>query len=223
VHDDYGYDTIVGIQNRLGSHDTQRRASMVENPTHRRDKGANLKSNPAYSVAPPASDEAKARLRQMVAFQFLMPGAPFIYYGDEVGMWGADDPDCRKPMLWPDLKYEAEVATPFPGRSRDRTPVEVAPDLERLKFYQQLCKLRAEHEVLRRGDFRFLPIKNESRLVAFERYSHDRKHSCVVFFNAGSGPVELPVDPIGERQPAGLSSGFADGVLGSSGFAIFID
>ncbi|MGI9243751.1 MAG: alpha-amylase family glycosyl hydrolase, partial [Verrucomicrobiales bacterium] len=34
VHDDYGYDTILGIQNLLGSHDTQRLASMVENPTH---------------------------------------------------------------------------------------------------------------------------------------------------------------------------------------------
>ena len=30
-------------------------------------------------------------------------GAPMIYYGDEVGMWGADDPSCRKPMLWDDL------------------------------------------------------------------------------------------------------------------------
>ena len=30
-------------------------------------------------------------------------GAPMIYYGDEVGMWGADDPHDRKPMIWDNL------------------------------------------------------------------------------------------------------------------------
>lgn len=32
-----------------------------------------------------------------------------IYYGAEAGMWGADDPDNRKPMLWADLKYDNET------------------------------------------------------------------------------------------------------------------
>ncbi len=50
-------------------------------------------------------------------FRFLAPGTPYVYYGDEVGMWAADDPDCRKPMVWPDLSYEAERAHPF-GLSR---------------------------------------------------------------------------------------------------------
>ncbi len=39
----------------------------------------------------------------MVIFQMTYLGAPVIYYGDEAGMWGANDPDSRKPMVWDDL------------------------------------------------------------------------------------------------------------------------
>ena len=36
-------------------------------------------------------------------------GAPMIYYGDEVGMWGANDPCNRKPMFWKELNYEKDL------------------------------------------------------------------------------------------------------------------
>ena len=126
-------------------------------------------------------------------------------------------------MLWPDLRYEAEVATPFPGQSPDRTPVEVAPDLDRLKFFQQLCKLRAENEVLRRGRFRFLSVDNEPELVAFERFSDDHRNSCLAFFNVGSEPVELPIHLIGAHQQSVLASGLADGELKCTGFVILMN
>jgi glycosidase len=35
-----------------------------------------------------------------------------FFYGDEAGMWGANDPDCRKPMVWPEKKYSAETFNP---------------------------------------------------------------------------------------------------------------
>ena len=41
-----------------------------------------------YRVRGPNASE-KARVRIMAALQFCCPGAPYIYYGDEVGMWGA--------------------------------------------------------------------------------------------------------------------------------------
>jgi glycosidase len=41
-----------------------------------------------------------------------------IYYGDEAGMWGADDPSERKPMVWQDLTYEDERSHSVLGKSR---------------------------------------------------------------------------------------------------------
>lgn len=107
-HQHYGYDRCLALQNLLGSHDTARVGSAVVNPSARQDHGASLKEDRGYDPRAPNAAE-KARWRQMIALQFLSPGAPYLYYGDEVGMWGADDPDCRKPMIWADLHYTPEL------------------------------------------------------------------------------------------------------------------
>ena len=57
--------------------------------------------------------------------QFTGVGAPHVWNGDEVGMWGADDPDERKPLVWADLRYDDETTDPL-GRPRHRD--RVVPD-----------------------------------------------------------------------------------------------
>ena len=63
--------------------------------------------------------------------QMTYPGAPTIYYGDEVGVTGGDDPDNRRTYPWADLGGK--------------------PDLELLVRFKQLTALRHQHAVLRRG------------------------------------------------------------------------
>ncbi len=185
IHADYGYARSLGLQNLYGSHDTSRIGSAVVNPQYRQDHGASVKENRDYQIRAPNAAE-KQRWKQMVAFQFLMPGAPYIYYGDEVGMWGADDPDCRKPMVWGDLKYEPERADPF-GRPRPVNPV--APDLDLLKFYQQCVKLRRDHVALRRGDFAWVRADDAAGVVAFRRSTDTEQFLAV--FNAGDHEARL--------------------------------
>ncbi len=191
IHRDYGYGRSLSLQNLFGSHDTERIGSMVVNPNHRQDHQSGVAQNRSYSVRAPNSVE-KQRLKQMVAFQFLAPGAPFIYYGDEVGMWGADDPDCRKPMLWPDLKFAGERAHPF-GQSR---PVDnVSPDGDLLAFYRRLAELRGHNEVLRTGGFDLTLLDDERRLVAFRRQPAATGVAVLAAFNASDKPAILkPVD-----------------------------
>ena len=195
IHRDYGYGQSLGLQNLLDSHDTARIGSMVVNPQYRQDHQSGVQDNRDYAVRAPNAVE-KERWKQMVAFQFLSPGAPFIYYGDEVGMWGADDPDCRKPMLWRDLKFADERAHPF-GLGRPVDPN--APDADLLEFHRRLAGLRARHEVLRTGGFEFTLLDDDRRLIAFRRRSAVGGATVLAIFNASDrrtvlSPADLKLD-----------------------------
>ena len=61
---------------------------------------------------PPTWPRASARQRIAALLQFTMPGAPTVYYGDEVGVTGADDPDDRRTYPWPG---QGTGATPETG------------------------------------------------------------------------------------------------------------
>ena len=68
-----------------------------------------------------------------VLFQMTYVGTPHIWYGDEVGMMGAHDPDCRRPFDW---KYTE------------------APDKVSLReYYKKLIQIRKEYSSLRTGSF----------------------------------------------------------------------
>lgn len=88
--------------NLFGSHDTERLASMLANPGRDYDQLGSPASNPRYNDKRPSKD-VYGRVVLGVALQALHAGAPMIYAGDEYGMFGADDPHCRKPVPWPDL------------------------------------------------------------------------------------------------------------------------
>lgn len=197
IETDYTYERLLDQQNIFGTHDTSRIGSAVVNPTYRQDHGAGLQDNRSYDVRQPNARE-KQRWRQMVAFQFMSPGAPFIYYGDEVGMWGADDPDCRKPMLWPDLKFDEEHAHPF-GLKREVNRVSIDEDM--LAFYQGMIRLRNKHELLRRGTLRWNLIDEDRKLVAFTRQSARSEEKIVAVFNAGdTGAIVMPTELWGDQS-----------------------
>ncbi len=91
-------------QNLFDSHDTDRFASMFVNPDQGYDSANRIEdNNPNYNPAKPSPLQYK-RMQQAVDFQMAFLGAPMIYYGDETGMWGPDDPSNRQPMVWRDLE-----------------------------------------------------------------------------------------------------------------------
>ena len=106
--------------------------------------------------------------RLAVLLQATLPGAPCIYYGDEIGMEGDQDPDCRR-------AYPAE---------RD------AGDRWLRTFVQATLAARHAHVALRRGTVRTLGAAGEG--VAFLRQAEEQ--AAVVALNAGAEPVSLPVE-----------------------------
>ena len=73
------------------------------NPDKWYDHEANPEQYKEYKVRKPDKTEL-LKQKLAVGIQMTMPGAPMVYYGDEAGMWGGDDPDCRKPMIWSGMK-----------------------------------------------------------------------------------------------------------------------
>ena len=102
--------------------------------------------------------------------QMTYVGAPMIYYGDEIGMWGANDPDCRKPMVWEDLSYEAE--TYYPDQST-HDPDEVQQNKELRAHYKKLISIRNEHAALQSGSYRTILADNEKDVFGFKRVLGD--------------------------------------------------
>jgi glycosidase len=164
------------VQNLFGSHDANRIGSHIVNRgigTYRdwpRYFGlSKATDNPEYDVRKPRPDEIRLQ-KLFVILQMTVVGAPMIYYGDEVGMWGANDPDCRKPMVWGDLEYAPEATKPD-GTPRPPDPVGVDSDL--LAHYRRLIAMRREHPALQVGAYRTLVADDSTGLFAFERTEGD--------------------------------------------------
>ena len=179
------------MQNLLDSHDTDRLLSMVVNPDRKYNDANRLQNNPNYDISEPGA-KAKRVMKLMVLFQMTYVGAPMVYYGDEAGMWGAGDPDDRKPMIWPDLKYDDEASDPIPGRTRPDDVVKFDSSL--FQYYQKVIAIRKQNDALREGTFRTISTFDNKNVYAFERESGDNS-VLVVLNNSNTGEtVTLPLN-----------------------------
>lgn len=169
--------TLVS-QNVIDTHDTDRIASMAQNPDRLYDRQNRVQDNyPNYDNAKPSETSyRKARLALFLQATFV--GAPLIYYGDEVGMWGADDPTNRKPMLWKDLEPYAE-------------PTENHVMDDQLAWYRQILELRQKNSALRTGDFETLLADDGAHVIAFQRRNADQR--LVVLLNASATDATVAV------------------------------
>lgn len=204
LRNDYRPEANVALMNLLDSHDTDRLGSQIVNRDFQYDHNVGVSDNRAYKVRKPRATEINTQ-KLIALFQMTYLGAPMIYYGDEAGMWGADDPDCRKPMLWPEMRFEDERSHPF-GLPRPDDRNEFNDDLH--AWYSTLTRIRASHPALRGGDFTTLYTDDKACMYAFRR-SLNNQHVIVVV-NASSLPHTA-------RIASGVSGGQWVPLLGSSG------
>jgi len=195
LRNDYPPEVNEVLMNLLDSHDTDRLESRIVNPDIPYDHNVGLHDNKAYDIRKPHADEIRVQ-ELMALFQLTYPGAPMIYYGDESGMWGGDDPDDRKPMLWGDLTYEDETAHPF-GETRPRDKNAVNPDL--IAYYRKLINIRKSSEALSVGDFRTLLADDANDAYVFSRTAGGSR--AVVLINNSESPRTLKVS-----VPEGISN-----------------
>lgn len=131
--------SVKARMNPTASHDSPRFSTSLYNPVRFAVDVSGR--NPDYRVDAPG-EETRRRQELILTQQFTWVGAPHVWYGDEVGMWGPDVPDSRKPMVWEDLAYEPEASHPL-GLTREPDPVR--PDLGLRSVYRELIAMRRTH------------------------------------------------------------------------------
>ncbi len=153
--DSYPPQVIHGLWNLLGSHDTRR----VLNES--------------------GGDSQRVKLLMTLLFSF--PGSAMIYYGDEVGLPGENDPDCRKPFPWDDAYW----------------------DIELYEHTRAWIEIRNTYPSLQRGDYEVLYAKGG--VLVFQR-SLPGYDSVVVGlnrtleeFSLKGHPISLEIPPMDSR------------------------
>ena len=132
--------------NLLNSHDTQRFISVLQ--------------------------EDKQKLSLAVVLLFTYVGVPSIYYGDEIGLAGGDDPDCRRCFPWQENEWDNSL----------------------LSLYQTMIALRKDNSCLSSGDLFTLYAQDDC--FAFARWLPDT-HIIVVINRGDACDIELDISLLG--------------------------
>lgn len=137
---------------------------------------ANPHEDPGYKTGMP-DQETYQRVRLYLVHLFTTIGAPQIWNGEEMGMWGGDDPDTRKPLWWKEYSFEAESRHNYQPHS---TEFDAAGfNEEQFLWYKKLIAIRRSHPVLAHGEMDF--HKAEGKVLAYRR--HDPENEILVCFN----------------------------------------
>lgn len=124
------------------------------------------------------------RMKLALLFQFTYVGAPSIYYGDEIGLTGGKDPDCRRAFPWDERQWNADLHV----------------------FVKKLAAIRREHPALRRGEYHELYHHDRDGLYVFLRkYDHHNPESIVVAINNSESPVVRNFPATHSAWPNGAS------------------
>ena len=136
------------------------------------------------------------------ATYLLLPGTPFIYYGEEIGMAGAqgltDDPFIRGPYSWQPNEKTAGFSAAQPYRavsgnvSTHHAQGQKASDHSIWSFYRDMLKLRHTRTSLAKGSFE--AVQTQGQVLAYQRKA-GQEHSAVVI-NYGTQPAALQLEGI---------------------------
>ena len=123
-------------------------------------------------------------LKLALLFMFSYIGAPCIYYGDEIGLTGGHDPDCRKGFPWDETTWNRDL----------------------LNYTKAVIAIRKEYPALRRGSFHRL--YSTDGIYAFGRKLGNEILVITLNVNDGIKNIEIPIESLmGERRPANIIFG----------------
>jgi glycosidase len=168
------------MMNTAATHDSPRLLTSFDNKSLYK-VWAKPHEDSTYNTGLP-DEETYTRVKLYLMHQFTIPGAPQIWNGDEMGMWGADDPDCRKPLWWNNMDFDDEYQNNFQPGEKEYTKVTF--NEEHFDFYKKIIRIRRDNPVLATGDIKFIVAENNK--LMYSRF--DNNDEIIVLFNLESEP-----------------------------------
>lgn len=162
ILENYPKETVYCLMNSLGTHDTVRIINALSDV---RAHGWSKTHKLGYKLSDSEYEKAKKKLYLASVLQFTLPGIPSIFYGDEAGLQGFDDPINRRPYPWG------------------------SEDKEILDHYKKLGRIRRENRAVFSGGFN---MRDENGLVAYERAGGDDE--ILIAVNAGADDKTLIIN-----------------------------
>ncbi|MBW6411923.1 glycoside hydrolase family 13 protein [Clostridium weizhouense] len=140
LYENYPRENFYANMNIIGTHDTERILTVL-------DKKLDL-------------------LKLIIVLQMTLPGVPVIYYGDEAGLEGGKDPECRKPYPW--------------GKENDKI----------IKFYQKITEIRNNEDILKKGNLKIYDTTDE--ICIYERRYEENSIVIIVNNSFSDKPIKCP-------------------------------
>lgn len=170
----------------------------------------------------PLLDNDRRKIELLKSLLFALPGAPIIYYGDEIGMgdniWLRDRNGVRTPMQWNaepnagfsraprERLYTPAIDDPVYGYQAINVAGQEAQPNSLLNWMRRLIATRKQHPVLARGSLTFLETGNRKTL-AFIRANADEQILCVFNLSASAQALSLDLSAYGGRAPVEVFGG----------------
>ena len=190
IRENYPSPAFYGAMNFLSTHDTPRLLTLLgceQTPADR-----NVRAH--YRLSPAERERGTALLKLAALVLYAFPGSPTVYYGDEAGMEGYQDPFNRRTFPW--------------GRE----------DRELQDHYRLLGALRRLCKPLRRGDIRF--FQAEDRHLGYTRTCDGK--TARIYVNRSEDPWEIDSGKLLMGRNIQLASPTAM-TLAARGFCILED
>jgi glycosidase len=153
----YPRENVYAQYNLLGSHDTERIMTVFK------------------------GNQEKVKLAML--FLFTYPGAPAVYYGDEIGLTGGSDPDCRKTFPWDETRWNNSLR----------------------QWVRKLIWTRRDRNALRYGELEFLDLNNKECVGYYRKTQED---TALIIINPSEKQQEISFTHSTDRQVSTFRSAF---------------
>ena len=164
----------------------------------------------------PLLDNSRRRIELLHGLLLSLPGSPFLYYGDEIGMgdniYLGDRDGVRTPMQWSadrnagfsradfERLYFPLISNPVYGYQSVNVEAQQRYDSSLLNWMRLMIHLRKEHHVFGRGRMDFVKPENR-KIFAFTREHEGETVLCVFNLSQVAQPVELDLAHYAGRTP----------------------